>query len=185
MGRLKQQLLEVPSSGWKQSRVACHRGRMLPGVDIPDRGARFRMRGAVEGDLLDIARLDGEVFPATPYPFFVLRQLFAMGCVPLVVEDGERICAYVLSSGQDGARCWILALAVAPDARARGLGRGLMRETLYELRRRGVREVLLSVEPANSAAIALYRSLGFTCDEALRRDYFGPGEDRLIMRSRL
>ena len=44
--------------------------------------------------------------------------------------------------------------------------------------------VRLTVEPANDAAILLYRSLGFRPeppDGGMRRDYFGPGEDREVM----
>ncbi|MFE0672349.1 hypothetical protein [Streptomyces sp. NPDC058867] len=37
------------------------------------------------------------------------------------------------------------------------------------------------MEPTNAAAIMLYRSIGFTSEDRVRKDYFGPGEDRLVM----
>ncbi|MFC9679496.1 GNAT family N-acetyltransferase [Streptomyces sp. NPDC056948] len=145
--------------------------------------SRLLFRTATEEDLPHIAQLDREVFADVAYPFFVLRQLFDAGFTLVVVDDSERICAYALAVGS-GDRGWILALAVAPRRRGAGLGRELMRETLCHLRSLRVREVLLSVEPANASAISLYRSLGFAEKEGTAgptRNYFGPGEDRLIM----
>ena len=41
--------------------------------------------------------------------------------------------------------------------------------------------VLLTVEPGNDTAIVLYRSLGFLPEGEPRKDYFGPGQSRLLM----
>lgn len=63
-----------------------------------------------------------------------------------------------------------------------------MTEILARLRQDGIDTVRLTVEPANRAAILLYRSLGFTPEEpdgGLRRDYFGPGEHRQVLRLEL
>jgi ribosomal protein S18 acetylase RimI-like enzyme len=73
---------------------------------------------------------------------------------------------------------------VTHDRRRHGLGRELMTEVLRRLRAAGTEQVRLTVEPANRAAILLYRSLGFHPQEpdgGLRRDYFGPGMDRRVM----
>ena len=79
----------------------------------------------------------------------------------------------------------MLGLGITRDERGRGHGRRLMREALRRLRADGVREVCLTVDPANLAAIVLYESLGFTADEGVRKGYFGPGADRLVMRRSL
>ncbi|MFB7930639.1 GNAT family N-acetyltransferase [Streptomyces sp. NPDC056039] len=145
--------------------------------------SRVLLRTAAEEDLPHIARLDREVFGDAAYPFFVLRQLFDAGFTLVVVDDSEGICAYALALASEG-RGWVLALAVGPGQRGTGLGRELMRETLCHLRSLRVREVLLTVELANASAIRLYRALGFTERGGATghvRDYFGPGEDRLLM----
>ncbi|MCN9239542.1 GNAT family N-acetyltransferase [Streptomyces sp. RY43-2] len=141
------------------------------------------MRGVTEADLPELVRVDREAFPEEPYPYFVLRQLFDLhGDSLLVLDDGERLHGYVLFvTTSDGYRSWIASLGVTRDQRGRGLGRRLMLEVLRRLRAERVREARLTVEPTNAAAITLYRSLGFSCDEGVRPDYFGPGEDRLIM----
>lgn len=145
------------------------------------------IRSAHESDLPELHRLDNEVFESTPYPYYVLRQLFdADSDHILVLDDGGSLYGYALFvTSRDGQVSWVLSLAVAPDRRGLGLGRLLMLEVLRRLRGEGVHEVRLTVEPANAAAIALYRSLGFSSEEEVRRDYLGPGEDRLIMGLRL
>ena len=144
---------------------------------------RLRLRGVTEADLDALTLLDREVFPEEPYPYFVLRQLCDLhGDCLLVLEDGKSLHGYVLYvTTRDGYRSWIVSLGVTRDQRGRGLGRRLMLEVLRRLRAEEVREVRLTVEPANAAAIMLYRSLGFSSDEGVRKDYFGAGEDRLIM----
>ncbi len=144
---------------------------------------RLRIRAATEEDLPHIVRLDAEAFPADPYPYFVLRQLLAsFPDFVFVVEDGEDLGGYVLSTPPNAAQSWILSLGIAPDLRGQGLGRQLMTHILTHLRAEGVHSVSLSVEPGNDTAVALYESLGFAPDPGgPRKDYFGPGAHRLLM----
>ncbi|MEU8650060.1 N-acetyltransferase [Streptomyces sp. NPDC048737] len=143
----------------------------------------LRIRAATEEDLPRIVRLDEEAFPTAPYPYFVLRQLLAsFPDFVFVVDMGEDLGGYVLSTPPDAARSSILSLGISPPLQRQGLGRQLMTRILAHLRGRGVHLVTLSVEPRNDTAIALYRSLGFAPDpDGPRPDYFGPGEDRLLM----
>lgn len=176
--------------------------RYAPGVrecrDIREaRGVR-EVREVSEGDLPQLLRLDRAVFQGAAYPFFVMRQLFDVHREHLLVLEGPgeagqggpgqgtapcgpRLLGYVLAGVVPGGKgAWILGLGVEPAERGHGHGRRLLRAGLARLTDHGVGEVRLSVEPANDAAIRLYRSFGFT--EAGRRDdYFGPHEDRLIM----
>ncbi|CAM5411991.1 N-acetyltransferase OS=Streptomyces aurantiogriseus OX=66870 GN=GCM10010251_37950 PE=4 SV=1 [Streptomyces aurantiogriseus] len=144
---------------------------------------RLRIRAATEEDLPHIVRLDEEAFPADPYPYFVLRQLLAsFPDFVFVLDDGEGLGGYVLSTPPNAAQSWILSLGIAPGLRGQGLGKQLMTQILGHLRAEGVHSVTLSVEPRNHAAIALYQSLGFTADPGgPRQDYFGPGAHRLLM----
>lgn len=50
---------------------------------------------------------------------------------------------------------------MAEERRRHGLGRELMVAVLARLRDSGIEQVRLTVEPANRAAVLLYRSLGF------------------------
>lgn len=55
----------------------------------------------------------------------------------------------------------VRALAVAPWAQGRGAGRALMRAVIDQATASGVSRLLLSTQPAMTAAQHLYRSLGF------------------------
>lgn len=62
-----------------------------------------------------------------------------------------------------------LSIAVAADARGRGIGRRLMEEAIGWSTRAGIEKLVLSVYPHNEAAIALYRSFGFVEEGRLAR----------------
>ncbi len=74
-----------------------------------------------------------------------------------MVADGT---GYALT-GRAGDRGYLQRLAVAPEAQGRGLGRALVLDGLWWLRRWRVREALVNTQVGNDAAVALYRSLGF------------------------
>jgi len=71
-------------------------------------------------------------------------------------------------------------IAVRKESRGLGVGRWLLLCLLREGLRRGCEIAILEVRPGNEAALQLYRSHGF--EEVGRRpDYYGPGEDALLM----
>jgi len=55
----------------------------------------------------------------------------------------------------------VYVVGIDPDAQGRGLGRSLTLAGLHYLRERGVREVMLYADEENTAAISMYRKLGF------------------------
>jgi ribosomal-protein-alanine N-acetyltransferase len=75
----------------------------------------------------------------------------------------------------------VLNVAVDPGHRARGLGGSLMREVLREARERDATAVTLEVRRSNEAGRRLYESLGFE-EVGVRLNYYGRGEDALILR---
>lgn len=75
----------------------------------------------------------------------------------------------------------VMNLAVAPEARRRGLGRRLLAFALRRAARAGARVALLELRAGNEGALALYESLGFR-RLALRRAYYRqPVEDALVL----
>lgn len=74
----------------------------------------------------------------------------------------------------------ILNIAVHPDHRRRGVGRGLMTHVLEAGRERGAVATTLEVRSTNRSAIDLYSSFGFR-KAGRRRQYYRDGTDALIM----
>ena len=78
----------------------------------------------------------------------------------LVGRDAGAIVATVMV-GHDGHRGWVYYVAVDPDRRARGLGRGIMAAAEDWLRQAGIAKLQLLVRGDNAQANAFYQSLGF------------------------
>lgn len=74
----------------------------------------------------------------------------------------------------------ILNIAVHPDYRRSGVGAGLISEVVNEAKVKDVVVVTLEVRRSNLAARGLYRKFDFK-ERRLRRDYYGPGEDAMVM----
>jgi ribosomal-protein-alanine N-acetyltransferase len=83
-----------------------------------------------------------------------------------------------------GDEAEILTLAVAPDARGRGLGRALLRAAIIRAEEMGARAIFLEVGADNPQALALYEGLGFA-KVGTRRAYYSThsgGSDALVLR---
>jgi len=65
----------------------------------------------------------------------------------------------------------LLNIAVAPDARGRGVAKALLVAGMHYFANRGVPEVRLEVEPDNSPAIAAYQEVGFVERGRMRNTY--------------
>ena len=75
----------------------------------------------------------------------------------------------------------VLNVAVAPEARRRGVARALMREAERRGAQRGARLATLEVRRSNQAALELYRSLGYRRAGVRPRYYAEEGEDAIVM----
>jgi ribosomal-protein-alanine N-acetyltransferase len=78
----------------------------------------------------------------------------------------------------------LLNVAVHPTRRGSGLGRTLVEAVIGEARTTRARTMFLEVRAGNVAARRLYRQLGFR-DLGIRRGYYGPGQDAIVMELRL
>ena len=77
----------------------------------------------------------------------------------------------------------LLNIGVAQAAQRKGLGRTILGEMLEAARGKNMRRVFLEVRPSNVAAIALYRSEGFS-EVGVRHGYYrnaDGSEDALVM----
>jgi len=139
----------------------------------------------VTADLSEVMELERLAFdrPWTPGLFLhELKLSFSRLQLVRAIDQPQRLLGYV---------CWwlvgeevhILNLAVHPEGRRAGVGRALIQRVLDDAARHRAASVTLEVRHDNAAALALYGSMGF--DRAgMRRNYYGPGEDAVIMERR-
>ena len=73
----------------------------------------------------------------------------------------------------------LLTLAVAPEARRRGLGRKLVARFLYQARLRGAVTAFLEVADTNTGARALYAASGFA-ESGRRKGYYRDGNGAAV-----
>ncbi len=71
-------------------------------------------------------------------------------------------------------------LAVSPDCRQQGLGRRLLTKLIDVCIEENMASITLEVRRSNTAAKALYASMGFTV-QGMRRQYYKDREDAVIM----
>ena len=96
----------------------------------------------------------------------IQRKLSVQPEMFLIGRLGDQIVASVMA-GYDGHRGWINYLAVHPDHRRAGLGRGMMEAAENLLRAAGCPKINLQVRRSNRGVIEFYKTLGFKADEVL------------------
>lgn len=119
---------------------------------------------------------------AYPWSHGNFTDALANGYVCSVDEKHGEIHGYaILMPVVDEAE--LLNIGVAAAQQRKGLGRAMLRGMLELARGKNMRRVFLEVRPSNTAAVALYRSAGFS-EVGLRRGYYrdeNGSEDALVM----
>lgn len=151
----------------------------------PGRPAVERIAHPGPALLLELERLDREAMGETAAGRFTLRALAETGQLFILREGGEiaAVAQYLARLGVPEA-AHLFGFFTVERFRGRGLGRTLLRESLARLAGEGIRQVDLTVEPSNVAALGLYRANGFH-EIARSADHYGPGATRLVLEARL
>jgi [ribosomal protein S18]-alanine N-acetyltransferase len=132
---------------------------------------RLEIRRATGDDLTAIMRIERASFgrDAWEREWFV-DYLSEPDCLFLVAEKAETVVGYALAV-HNRARSELDSIAVAPAHRGLGIAAALMNRLNALLWRRGVSTITLMVRLDNSAAIALYRKLGFRWERRINGYY--------------
>lgn len=99
----------------------------------------------------------------------------------IVAMDGENLVGYVGSQTVLGESD-MMNIAVAPNARRKGVAQGLIAALIQTLTEMDCHSLTLEVRASNEPAKALYRKLGFQQIGCRRNYYRNPREDALILR---
>jgi ribosomal protein S18 acetylase RimI-like enzyme len=149
------------SLGFRETSVQLSLAWSARRIEVPDMPAlRIKRPGPGEA-MRELERLSREAWAGAPDTFATrsdeVAQLFGEeGRLVLLAEAERRAVAY-LSAVRLGRTLGIEEVAVLPEFRRMGIGRGLLAAALE-----GTAHAVLSVAESNGPARALYRSFGFT-----------------------
>jgi len=135
-----------------------------------------RMRAA---DVTSAAQLSAQEGAARWDADAFLRELQLPYSELHVIEEAGRVLAFAVW-WRVVDETHLLNMVVAPEARRRGLGAGLVQAMLDDARGRRDRAALLEVRAGNVAALRLYGAAGFV-RVGRRRGYYADGEDAVLM----
>ncbi|GAB6043226.1 ribosomal protein S18-alanine N-acetyltransferase [Endothiovibrio diazotrophicus] len=140
-----------------------------------------RLRPMSAADLVTVMRVERAGY-RHPWSEGIFNDCLQAGHLCWMAElDGEVVGHGVMMVAAGEAH--ILNVCVHPDHQGRGVGRRILNHLLHLARRRDADMALLEVRPSNTAAVALYDSLGF--NEIGRRPNYYPArngrEDALMM----
>lgn len=135
-------------------------------------------------DLPRVMEIEREAF-AHPWSEELVRRELSNDLSTVLIAavpagEGEAVFGFLIS--------WlvydelhVLNVAVASEARRRGVARALLDEVESRARAGGARVATLEVRRSNRAAQTLYRSLGYRQVGTRPRYYAEEGEDALVM----
>ncbi|HWF10884.1 MAG TPA: ribosomal protein S18-alanine N-acetyltransferase [Bryobacteraceae bacterium] len=113
-----------------------------------------------------------------------LRYLFdPERSIFLVAAADGKVAGYVIGF-ITGTRAEVDSIAVTPSRRGVGIAGAIMTRLRQMLQRRGVTTISLTVRVNNTAAIGLYRKLGFRRERRIN-DYYEDGAPAWRMKSAL
>lgn len=115
---------------------------------------RHSYEGLSEGYLVSLADVEGRVAQGEVWVAVDGDEIVGSVWVP---RPGERLSPLAREDELDFRQ-----LAVAPEARGRGVGEALTRHVIALARRRGARRVVMNSGPEMLGAHALYLKLGFS-----------------------
>ncbi len=145
------------------------------------------IRNATHRDLPRILEIERQAFPAPWSLSSFQRELslpFSRLMLAVSAEDQQEPPRGFLCRWLAADEYHILNIAIHSDFRRTGLGSELMRQAVAEAKEKRAILVTLEVRRSNLPARCLYRKFEFE-ERRLRRHYYGPGEDAIVMELRL
>ncbi len=147
----------------------------------------MKIREATRRDLPGIIEIERLCFDQPWSLDSFVRELslpFSRLIVASNLADGEEQLAGFLCRWLVVDECHILNVAVHPRMRRKGIAGQLMLNALAEAKADKAEVITLEVRRSNLAARSLYRKLKFE-ERRLRKNYYAPGEDAIVMELKL
>lgn len=124
-----------------------------------------------------IAELHKLCFPHRPWDANEFRDLKKSGCEIVASGNAFIVWRTVLDEAE------IITIGVHPDARGAGIASAMLQIMENEIKKTGVKKILLDVSSENVPAINLCKKLGFI--ENGRRPKYYDGVDAILMEKQI
>ena len=100
-------------------------------------------------------------------------------------DDGEIIgVCELIKNWDDNQSAFVHSFYIDREFRAQGIGKIFLSKIISMLKAENLKTIELTVDPENEAALKLYKKYGFAVID-LRKDEYGSGIDRYLMRLKL
>ena len=142
----------------------------------------MNIRPATPADVPAMMAVERHAVTAAHWKATDYERLFAPDAERTVLILEEKKVAGFLVARRVGPQWELENIAVAGEARRRGLGARLLGELLKQAHAAGAREIFLEVRESNRAARALYEKWAFVQSGRRKCYYHGPDEDAVLYR---
>jgi len=154
----------------------------------------FKLRKFNVSDLERVTHINRVCLPEnySDYFFVDLHRRFPETFI-VAEEDGE-VVGYIMCRIETGLSGFgfrglikkghIVSVAVLPQYRRKGTGEALVAKAMENMQLYNAKQCFLEVRLTNTAAVNLYRKLGFQVARAIR-SYYSDGEDAYMMARKL
>ena len=154
----------------------------------------FKLRKFNMNDLERITYINRTCLPEnySDYFFADLHRRFPETFI--VAEENGEVVGYIMCRIETGLASFILrglvkkghivSVAVVPQYRRKGIGEALVTKAMENMRLYKAKQCFLEVRVTNTAAVDLYKKLGFDVSRTFR-SYYADGEDAYVMETKL
>jgi ribosomal-protein-alanine N-acetyltransferase len=154
----------------------------------------FTLRPFESSDLEQVLHINRMCLPENYTGFFFLDLHRRFPETFLVAEDNGTVIGYIMCRIETGLpnfkiigitkKGHVISIAVLPQNQRQGVGRALIQEAMDAMLRYKAKECVLEVRASNTAAVNLYKKLGFEIIRTLH-GYYADGEDAYLMAKKL
>ncbi len=148
------------------------------------------IRRAEPSDLIPVMEINLKTLPEHYSDYFYESLLAEIPEAFIIAEIGGRHVGYIMCKTEYGfsnfkklgfvKKGHVVSIAVLDEYRKKGIGRGLVEESVKGVKLKNCDEFYLEVRCSNNEAVRLYEKLGFVIRQQLNT-YYRDGEDAYLM----
>ena len=150
----------------------------------------FKLRNFALNDLQSVMWINRVCLPENYMDYFFIELHRKYPETFIVAEENGTVVGYIMCRIESGLSNFgfsglmkkghIVSVAVLPEFRRKGIGQALIVESMKAMRTYNAKQCFLEVRVTNTAAVSLYKKLGFQISRAIR-GYYADGEDAYVM----